>query len=187
MITKIKIHFRRFCMDNPVLTAISERRSIRSYTSQKISKEQLDILLKAAGEAPSARNSQPWHFSITQNRKLLDEINAEVSKVLEKDVGDIFHGASAAIFLSCDPESRWARLDCGIATQTIALAAHAIGLGTVILGMPDSAFIGPRKDYFNKLFKIPPGRSFAVAVAVGVPAGTKEAHPVEQDRISFVD
>jgi nitroreductase len=174
-------------MDNPILKAISERRSIRAYTAEKLTKEQFDILLKAAGEAPSARNSQPWHFSVTQNRKLLDEINAEVSAVLKNDVGDIFHGAPAAIFLSCDPESRWARLDCGIAAQTIALAAHSIGLGTVILGMPDPAFTGPRKDYFNKLFKIPGGRSFAVAVAVGVPAGTKEAHPVEQDRISFVD
>jgi nitroreductase len=174
-------------MDNPVLNAIAGRRSIRSYTTEKIAREQLDILLKAAGEAPSARNAQPWHFSVTQNRKILDEINAEVSKVLKNDVGDIFHGAPAAIFLSCDPESRWARLDCGIATQTIALAAHAIGLGTVILGMPDPAFTGPRKEYFDQLLKFPPGHSFAVAVALGVPAGTKEAHPVEPDRISFVD
>jgi nitroreductase len=174
-------------MSNPVLNAIAERRSIRSYTAEKITREQFDILLKAAAQAPSARNSQPWHFSVTQNRKILDEINAEVSKVLKNDVGDIFHGAPAVIFLSCDPESRWARLDCGIATQTIALAAHAIGLGTVILGMPDPAFTGPRKDHFNALLKFPPGHSFAVALAVGVPAGTKEAHPVEQDRISFID
>ena len=174
-------------MDNPVLKAISERRSIRSYKAEKISKEQFDILLKAAGEAPSARNSQPWHFSVTQNRKLLDEINAEVSRVLKNDVGDIFHGAPAAIFLSCDPESRWARLDCGIATQTIALEAHSIGLGTVILGMPDPAFTGPRKDHFNALLKFPAGHSFAVAVAVGVPAGTKGAHPVEPNSVSFVE
>jgi nitroreductase len=174
-------------MDNPVLSAISERRSIRSYTSQKISPEQFDILLKAAGEAPSARNAQPWYFSVTQNRGILDEINAEVSKVLGKDVGDIFHGAPAAIFISCDPQGRWARLDSGIAAATIALAAHAIGLGTVILGMPDAAFTGPRGGYFDKLLKIPQGRSFAAAVAVGVPAGTKEAHPVEKDRIVFVE
>ncbi|GHT93329.1 hypothetical protein FACS1894140_6370 [Spirochaetia bacterium] len=39
-------------MGNPVLTAISERRSIRSYKGDKITKEQFDILLKAAEEAP---------------------------------------------------------------------------------------------------------------------------------------
>jgi nitroreductase len=174
-------------MDNAILTAIAERRSIRSYTSQKISKEQFDTLLRAGEEAPSARNSQPWHFSVTQNRAILDEISAEVSKVIGKDVGDIFHGAPAAFFLSCDPVGRWSRLDCGIATQTIALAAHAIGLGTVILGMPDAAFTGPRGDYFNQLLKFPQGHGFAVAIAVGVPAGTKEAHPVEKDRICFID
>jgi nitroreductase len=154
---------------------------------EKVTREQFDLLLKAAGEAPSARNSQPWHFSVTQNRKILDEINAEVSSVLKNDMGDIFHGAPAVIFLSCDPESRWARLDCGIAVQTIALAAHAVGLGTVILGMPDPAFTGPRKEYFDTLLKFPQGHSFAVAIAVGVPSGTKEAHPVEKDRISFID
>ncbi|GHV09979.1 NADH dehydrogenase [Spirochaetia bacterium] len=173
-------------MGNPVLTAISERRSIRSYKADKVTKEQFDILLKAAGEAPSARNSQPWHFSVVQKSAILAEINAEAGKNLNRE-GDIFHGAPAAIFLSCDAASRWARLDCGIATQTIALAAHSIGLGTVILGLPDAAFTGERGDYFNKLLKFPVGHSFAVAIAVGVPAGTKEAHPVEADRITFIE
>jgi hypothetical protein len=57
----------------------------------------------------------------------------------------------------------------------------------VILGLPDAAFTGTRGDYFNKLLKFPAGHSFAVAIAVGVPAGTKEAHPIESDRIVFVE
>ena len=174
-------------MDNPVLKAIAERRSIRSYKNEEITREQFDVLLKAGAEAPSARNSQPWHFSVVNNRRLLEEISSEVKKNLNEDVGNIFHGAPAAIFLSCDPVSRWARLDCGIAVQTIALAAHSIGLGTVILGKPEPAFIGPRGDYFNKLLKVPAGYSFAVAIAVGVPAGTKEAHPIEAGRVTFVE
>jgi nitroreductase len=174
-------------MSNLVLQAISDRRSIRSYKDEKVTREQLDTLLKAAVESPSARNAQPWHFSITQSPGILQEINAEVSKNLDKDVGDIFHGAKTAIFISCDGGSRWGRLDCGIAVQSIALAAHAIGLGTVILGMPEAAFTGPKGDYFNKLLKFPQGYSFAVAVAVGVPAGSKEAHPLENGRVTFVD
>jgi nitroreductase len=183
----ITIFNRRLIMNNPVLQAISDRRSIRSYKDEKVTKEQLDTLLKAAMESPSARNSQPWHFSITQNPGILQEINAEVSKNLGKDLGDIFHGAQTAIFISCDAGSRWGRLDCGIATQSIALAAHSVGLGTVVLGMPEAAFTGAKGDYFNKLLKFPAGYSFAVAIAVGVPAGSKEAHPQEKDRITFVD
>ena len=174
-------------MNNPVLSAISERRSIRSYKKEAITREQFDILLKAGEEAPSARNLQPWHFSVVQNRALLDEIYMETKKVLNEEMDDIFHGAQAAIFLSCDPASRWARHDCGIAVQNIALAAHSIGLGTVILGRPEQAFIGPRGDYFNKKLKFPEGYAFAVSIAVGVPAGTKEAHPIEPGRITFVD
>ena len=174
-------------MDNPVLRAIAERRSIRSYKDIKVTREQIDVLLKAAAEAPSARNSQPWHFTVIENPDLLAEINKEVISVVKEDLGNIFHGAQAAIFLSCDPVSRWARLDCGIAVQNIALAAHSMGLGTVILGRPDAAFTGPRGDYFNKLLKIPEGKSFAVAIAIGVPAGTKEAHPMEPGRITFIE
>jgi len=174
-------------MDNPVLRAIAERRSIRSYKTEKVTREQIDMLLKAAAEAPSARNSQPWHFSVVLNPAVLAEINAEVNGLAKESLGNIFHGSQAVIFLSCDPKSRWARIDCGIATQNIALAAHSMGLGTVILGRPEAAFTGPRGEYFNKLLKIPAGSAFAIAIAVGIPAGSKEAHPIEPGRVSFVE
>ena len=174
-------------MNNPVLEAIADRRSIRAYKNEKITREQIDVLLKAARESPSARNIQPWHFSITQNNELLKEISAEVTKVLGQDTGDIFHGAPLAIFISCDASTRWGRVDCGIAVQTIALAAHSMGLGSVILGRPDPAFTGPRADYFKKRLKFPEKYDFAVAIAIGVPNGTKDAHPIEGDRISFID
>ena len=174
-------------MSNPVLEAIADRRSIRAYIEKKITREQIDKLIKAAQESPSARNSQPWHFSVTENTGLFKEISDEVSKVLQEDVGDIFHGAPLAIFLSCDASSRWGRVDCGIAVQTIALAAYSLGLGSVILGRPDPALTGPRADYFKKRLKFPESYDFAVAIAIGVPAGTKEAHPIEPGRISIVD
>ena len=174
-------------MSNPVLDAIAERRSIRSYKKENITREQIDILLKAAEQAPSARNLQPWHFSVVQSRALLDEINAEVKKNIERELDDVFHTAPAAIFISCDANARWARHDCGIAVQNIALAAHSIGLGTVILGMPEAAFTGSKGDYFSKKLRFPEGHSFAIAIAIGIPAGTKEAHTIEPGRIAFID
>ena len=173
-------------MNNSVLEAIADRRSIRSYKDEKITSDQIDTLLKAAKESPSAANRQPWHFTVVKNTGIFAEINSEVSAITGKDAGDIFYNAPLAIFISCDASTRWGRLDCGIAVQTIALAAHSMGLGSVILGRPDAAFTGPKADYFNKYFKFPPNYSFAVAIAIGVPAGTKEAHPQEPDRISYV-
>ena len=174
-------------MSNPVLKAISDRRSIRAYKNEKISREQIDLLLKAAQEAPSARNSQPWHFYIVENTELLKEISDEVSSVAKEDLGNIFFSAPLVIFISCDATTRWGRLDCGIAVQTIALAAHSMGLGSVILGRPDMAFTGPKAEELKKRFKFPETHSFAVAIAIGVAAGTKEAHPIEPDRFSFVN
>ncbi|MFP3153976.1 nitroreductase [Lachnospiraceae bacterium ZAX-1] len=173
-------------MSNQVLETISERRSIRGYKPEQITKEQLDALLKAAVESPSASNLQPWHFSVVQNSSILKEINDEVKGILPLDIDDIFYGAPTAIFISSVASERWARLDSGIAVQTIALAAHSLGLGSVILGLPDHAFSGPREEYLNNLLKFPQGHSFAVAIAVGIPTTTKEAHPLEPDRIVYI-
>jgi nitroreductase len=68
----------------------------------------------------------------------------------------------------------------------MALAAHALGLGSVILGLPDAAFTGPRRDYFNELLKFPETHDFAVAIAIGIPTVTKDAHPIKPNRITYM-
>jgi len=176
-------------MNNPVLTAIADRRSNRAYKAEQISKEQLDAILAAAVQSPSARNVQPWHFTVVRDRALLDEINKEVSKNLNQDVGDIFYAAPMVIFICAETKGqtpRWARLDCGIAVQNIALAAHSLGLGSVILGMPEAAMAGPRAQHFAKLLKFPDTYEFAIAIAVGYALDTKDAHPVLPNKINYV-
>lgn len=176
-------------MTNPVLEAIGARRSNRAYKNEQLSKEQLDAILKAAVQAPSARNAQPWHFTAVQNKALLEEINQEVSKNLNEDVGDIFYAAPTVIFISAETQGqtpRWARLDSGIAVYAIAMAAHSLGLGTVILGMPEPALAGPRAKHFAQLLKFPDNHEFAVAIAIGYALDTKEAHPVKPNKIDYV-
>ena len=174
-------------MSNPVLNAISDRRSIRGYKPGPITKEQLDAILKAAMESPSARNLQPWHFTVVHNQPIIKEVNDEANKIFGR-TDDIFYGAPTAIFISSDTSNeKWGRLDSGIAVQTIALAAQSLGLGSVILGLPDAAFKGPRAEYFNNLLKFPEGHQFAVAIAIGIPNTTKEAHPFEPNRISYIE
>ena len=57
-----------------VLQAISGRRSHRAYRKDQLSEETLSEILKAGLEAPSARNRQPWHFSVVQNADLIQEV-----------------------------------------------------------------------------------------------------------------
>ncbi|MDR1570053.1 MAG: nitroreductase [Oscillospiraceae bacterium] len=172
---------------NPVLKAIADRRSNRGYKSDPLTQEQLDALLAAAMQSPSAGNRQPWHFSVVQSSAILADINRAASEAARKDLGDIFFGAPTVIFISCEPDGRWGRLDCGIAVENIALAAHALGLGSVILGMPEGAFNGPEGSSFNARLKFPPTHKYAVAIAVGVPTKTKEAHPLLEGRIDYID
>ncbi|MDR2658124.1 MAG: nitroreductase [Oscillospiraceae bacterium] len=172
---------------NPVLRAIADRRSVRGYAAQPLTHDQLDTLLAAAVQSPSAMNRQPWHFSVVQNPAILAKINDEISKAFNKDVGDVFYAAPCCIFISCEPDARWSRLDCGIAVENIAIAAQAIGLGSVILGMPEGAFTGSAGGELNTLLKFPPTYRFAVAIAVGVPTVGKEAHPILEGRIDYID
>ena len=51
------------------LKAISTRRSIRKFTARQISADLVEKMLRAGMQAPSARNTQPWHFVVVTDRK----------------------------------------------------------------------------------------------------------------------
>ena len=174
-------------MSNPVLEAIFDRRSIRAYKQDKMTQDQLDSILKAAFASPSARNQQPWHFTVVRDQHVIAEVNEEANKIIGEDVGDIFYAAPTVIFISGEKGWKWSKHDAGIVVQNIALAAHSLGLGSVILGMPDAAFLGPRVEYFNKLLKFPDDYEFAIAISIGVPNTTKREHPNLPDKVKYVD
>ena len=186
-------------MNNTVLSLIASRRSHRAYEQTPLTEEQLNALLQAAVESPSAVNRQPWHFTVVRNQALLDEMNREVWAQMMKRNPDrrsprfadpdfhVFYHAPTVIFLSGMPDNPYTPIDGGIAVENIVLAAESLGLGTVILGMPRDAFAGDRAEEFRRALQFPAGWDFVIAVAVGVPADTKEAHPVKEGRISFVD
>ena len=67
-----------------VLKAIADRRSHRAYTEAQIPEETLAAILRAGLEAPSARNRQPWHFSVVQNAELIQEVHDEAAAVMGK-------------------------------------------------------------------------------------------------------
>ena len=183
---------------NPVLAAIADRRSNRAYRQTPLSEETLNVLLKAAVESPSAVNRQPWHFTVVRDQNMLKELNAAIwegmmardpekrSPRFQDPNFDVFYKAPCVIFISGDQKNSWAAIDCGIAVENIALAAQGLDLGSVILGMPKEAFMGPKGDYFRQALSFPEGHDFEIAIAVGEAADTKAAHPVGENKISFV-
>ena len=170
---------------NEVLKAIAERRSIRGYEDKQISAEELNALVKVALESPSARNAQPWHFSFVQDKALIDAVDKEILKNAGRE-GTIFYGAPLVIFISADASNSFAGVDSGIATQNIALAAHSMGLGSVILGMPRFAFEGEKGAEFEKALKFPQGHKFQIALSVGYPTMGKDAHEIFDGKVDII-
>ena len=82
-----------------VLQAISNRRSHRSYKEEQLKEESLSVILKAGLESPSARNHQPWHFSVVQDKVLIQEVHDEAAKVMGKDGSPQFADPNFQIFL----------------------------------------------------------------------------------------
>ena len=149
------------------IEAIMGRRSIRKYTGEKIPEEDITLLLKAAMNAPSAHNKQPWHFIVVDKREVLDKVPEyhQYSKMLEN--------ASHAIIVLGDNEIQttdfWVH-DCSAALENILIAAQAKEIGAVWLGVhPHDNLIKGTKD----LFGVPDHVTPLGIVSLGVPAEEK--------------
>ncbi len=124
-------------MDNNMLKLIFSRRSVRSYREEKVPRERITTLLKAAMSAPSACNQQPWSFVVIEDREAL----AALSQI---HGGYTTMNRSPLVILVCgDPQAAVLRQywehDCAAATENIILAAQAVGLGAVWMGVTQAA------------------------------------------------
>ena len=118
---------------NPVLDALHERRSIRKYTDEPVSREVLLQILDAGRWAPSGKNNQPWKFGAL----LAGDPRVEQLAGLSKYQPMIQSGkAFVAVFL--DKSRMYDPLKdhqgAGACIQNMLLAAHALGLGGVWVG-----------------------------------------------------
>jgi nitroreductase len=133
-------------MKNEVLKTIYERRSVRKYKDEQIPKELINEIINAGIMAPSARNGQPWKFSVVTNKKIISDLdlkacNACIDLGYEKEYnrdfkqGSIFYSAPLLIFISGNPNSKWIRDDTNLAIQNMFLAAKSIGIGSCWIGL----------------------------------------------------
>ena len=161
-----------------VLKAIEARSSTRGYTPEKLSREQLDALLRAGLQAPTAANRQEIHITVVDGADpLLAEIEAEKNKALDKaPANNFYYNAPVVLILSGDESFGWTPVDAGIAVENIALAAEGLGLGSLIIGCIKGALMGEKKAEFAKKLKLPQGYAYQIAIAVGYKATGKEPH-----------
>jgi nitroreductase len=159
--------------NNQVLQNINNRKSVRNFTDEEVSKEQLEELMKAGMAAPSARNIQPWAFIAITDHKTLDMLanGLPYAKMLFR--------ASAAIVVcglperagTDSPEGYWVQ-DCSAASQNILLSAESMGLGAVWTG------VYPRMERVNavrEILGIPETVIPLNVLPIGYPTGIDKA------------
>lgn len=152
---------------NPRLETLFARRSVRRYTDQPVAEEQVRDLLEAAMAAPSACARDPWEFIVLRD----GEQRAKVASFLPN--GPMLAQAPLGFVVCGDLERAHAGelsyllQDCSAAIENLLLAAQALGLGAVWLG------VHPRQDRIDNLrglFRLPASVLPVACVAVGHPA-----------------
>ncbi len=118
--------------DNVAYRNIIERTSIRKFTDQAVTDEQLEAILHAAMSAPTGVNRQPWEFVVVRTPELLQQLAKALpyAASVAKAPAAILVCGNRQRFLDGDDATLWVQ-DVSAASENILLAAHALGLGAV--------------------------------------------------------
>lgn len=179
------------------LEAIKTRRSIRRYTDEAVSREQLEEIIQAGRYAPSAENRQPWRFVVVTDRDVIARLSDKVKETIRRllryrvvlqlwrselrdrdvvklfygvshaDRDTIFFGAPAVIFVAT-AEEPFDDESCACCAQNMMLAAHALGLGCCWVGF--ASMLNHRKETLDEI-GVPDGCHIAATLTVGHPKG----------------
>lgn len=137
------------------LDVIMTRTSIRQFTGDPVSMEQLEILLKAGMAAPTAMNSQPWRFVVlTEKERIAELLGGGPRSGMFTDAGAVIIVCGQTTMMrkpfgqpdapAVEMENIFWFEDCSAATENILLAAKALGLGAVwTAGYPATERIAP--------------------------------------------
>lgn len=109
------------------------RRSIRKYKGKKISSQDINTMLKAAMYAPSAMNTQAWHFIVIEDKNIL------LNTLQSIPYAEMLKQSTAAILVcgdsSIEKNESWLLQNCSAVTQNILLSAFGLGIGNCWIGI----------------------------------------------------
>ena len=155
-------------------TCILTRRSHRKFTDQPVSHAQIEEIVSLAAYAPSWKNTQISRYIAIEDPAVRETIAAEyclpgannpaIIRGCPLLVAQTFVKARSGYerdgTYTTDREDGWQYYDCGIAAQTFCLAAHDLGLGTVIMGVFD-------RKRLQEYLQVPEDQELMALIAVG--------------------
>jgi nitroreductase len=200
-------------MSNNIIKQIKERRSIRSYTDQPVSKEKINEIIQTGRYAPSATNRQPWRFIVITNKRMIDDISEaikdEIHKILRKRFilkifypslknektiqfltglivskeDMLFFDAPVLIFV-VTKKRRFNDESCACCAQNMMLAADALDLGSCWIGF--AHFLGLNKEWMKKI-GVPKGFHIASALVFGHPKKKPSHAPLRKPTADVIN
>ena len=160
---------------------IQDRRSVRKYQEKPVEREKINACIEAARLAPSACNSQPWHYIVIDDPKVKEDFCkeafsgvyamtkwAEKAPVLVAVVSD--KGNFTSRIGNFFRRTEFYLVDQGISGEHFVLRAQDLGLGTCWIGWLNS-------DKAEKFFHLPKSKKIEHLIAVGYPAETPDPRP----------
>jgi len=135
---------------NAVTDAILKAYSARMFVSEPVNDSDIETILKAGMKAPSARNLQPWFFTVVKDKALLKEL---MPNITDNNILIVISGK----------EGNTVEYDCGLASGYMYLAAQALGLGAHIYAGPVAAINTSKKEALG----IPEGYRAIMVIRVG--------------------
>jgi len=177
-------------MENEVLKAIRNRRSTRKYKDVQITQEELQTIIEAGIQAPSANNSQSWHFTVIQDKEMINSMSDKSKEVMlssdnesivsfGKSPVNIFYNAPTVIIVSGKENVNSSLVDCSAAIENMLLACESISLGAVWIGFV--MFLFTLKDEVKKL-NLPDGYKPFYAVSIGHKSNDSITEPLKRNR-----
>lgn len=167
------------------MNLLLHRRSVRRYTGERVTREQLEQIVRAGLLSPTGRNKRDWEFVVVEDHATLDTLATSRAGGAAK----MLSGAAAAIAVFGDPAATdaWCE-DCSIAMSNMHLMADSLGLGSCwIQGRLRTAEDGRSTDEFvRELLGVPEGLSLEAMLSIGVPAVHSAARTLDDADMSKV-
>ncbi len=161
-----------------LLEIMQNRRSVRTYTGEKIPKDKLEKILQAGLLSPSGRNRKPWEFVVVQEKDMLEKLShcrVGAAKMLEN--------AGCAIVVFADPEKTdvWVE-DCSITMSNMHLMVDALGLGSCwIQGrLREAENKESTEAYCRSVLNVPDKYVLEAILSIGVCNEHPKAHTLEE-------
>ena len=154
---------------NELIRTVMTRSSVRAFLDKPVSDETLELLLKAAMAAPSAKNSQPWAFVVIRDREQLEKLGSSLPNAKMTATAPAAVAVCGVMDKTLPGEAReyWIQ-DCAAATENFLLAVHALGLGAVWTGVHP---ISERIAILKETLRLPDGVEPFCLIPFGWPAG----------------